>query len=132
MALMSNDLIPNTFFTEPTATHLRRSMVVVLTLHRRRREPRHIGAVIIHHMISPHPQQLVALMKIQLRQGRLVPPVPLLAAAAAPLHVVGRRHRVGALAAIDFEPPVRRDEGRVRPVGLHSASLRGPIVGVPD
>lgn len=107
-------------------------MAVVLTLQRRRRKPRGVGAVIIDHMVSLHPQQLVALVEVELGQRGLVPPVALLSAAAAALHVVGGGDCVGALAAIDFESSVWRDEWCVRPIGLHSASLRGPVISIPN
>lgn len=107
-------------------------MAVVLTLQGSRRKPSRVAAVVIHHVVHPHPQQLVALVRAQLRHGGLVPPVALLGAAAAVPGVVGGRHRGGAGAGVDLEALVGGYKGCVGPVCFHAAALCGPIVCVPD
>lgn len=106
-------------------------MAVVLALGRGDREPGLVHAVVVDHVVGPDPLELVVLVEAQLGHRGLVPPVPLLPTAAAPLGVVGRCHGHRALACVNVEVAVGRDEGRVGPVGLDAAALRGPVVGVP-
>lgn len=117
--------------TRTTRAHTR-SMAVVLALHGCGGEPRRVGAIIIHHMISPHPHQLVALVEVELRHGGPVPPIPPLGTAAAPLHVIRSRYHLGALARVDLEPFVRGYKGCMRPICLHPAPLSCPIISIPN
>lgn len=105
----------------------------MLALHRRNRESSGIGAIIVHHMVSPNPYELVALVHAQLRHRRLVPPEPLLVTTATLASIIRGGVGVGggAFTRVDLEAGVGRNERRVAPVGLNAPPLRGPIVGVP-
>ena len=115
------------YFTNPKHT----LVAVVLALDRGGGKPSRVGAVIIHHVIRPHPHKLVALVEVELQHGRRIPPVPLLGAAAALLLDVGSGH-LGDRARVDLEALVGCDEGGVGPVRLHKPTLRGPIISIPN
>lgn len=76
------------------------SVMVVETLRRRGGEPCSVGAVVIDHVIGPHPPKLVALVEAQPRQGRLVPPEPPMGGASAPSHIIGICYCIGAFTPI--------------------------------
>lgn len=106
-------------------------VAVVLALHRCHRESSGVDAIIVDHMVSPNPYELVALVNAQLRHRGLVPPEPLLAATAALAGEIRGGDGGGAFTGVDLEAGVGGDERSVAPIGLDSAALRGPIVGVP-
>lgn len=104
---------------------------VMNALSRSNWEPTAIRTIVINHMLSSNPKQLMALMQIQLWHCWLIPPILLLSIAAALPSNLRRRYRRWALAAVDLKPFVRRYEGCVRPICLHPTTLRGPVIGVP-
>lgn len=104
---------------------------VMDALSRSNREPSVVRTIVIYHVLSPNPQQLMALVQIQLRHRWFVPPILLLPIAAALPSNVRRRHRRRALAPIDLETLVRGYEWRVGPIRLNPTALRRPIIGVP-
>lgn len=105
---------------------------VMNTLSRYNGEPSSVGAIIINHMVSPNPHELVALVQVQFGQRWFVPPILLILAAATVLSTICWRHRHGARARVDLEVLVGGNEGCVAPICLHTTTLRGPIVRVPD
>ena len=106
-------------------------VVMVLALQRSHREPSRITTIIIYHMFSPNPQQLVALMQTQLSQSRLIPPELLFRTTTALLQHVSCIHRGLTLATINFKIRVRRYKWRMGPVCLDTASLSGPVICIP-
>lgn len=105
-------------------------MVVVLAFNWNYREPRSISAVVIDHVVGSNPQELVALVNVQLGQCRLIPP-ELVASILATLDNIIRCDCDWALTGIDVEPSVGCYEGRMAPISLHPATLSGPVVRIP-
>lgn len=123
---------PYDFYTAPISFDCHPLVAVVHTFYRRRREPSGVGAVVIDHVMGLNPYKLVALVHTELRQCRLVPPIPLLCTAATILGNISCSHRNRALTGINFKALVGGDEGRMGPVCLHSPALRGPVVCIPN
>lgn len=83
-------------------------------------------------MVGPNPQQLMALVQIQVGEQRLVPPELLAGCGCGVAAAVGGGGGGGGdLAGVDLEGSVGCDEWGVGPVGLDPAALCGPVVGVP-
>ncbi|CAA6662325.1 unnamed protein product [Spirodela intermedia] len=89
---------------------------------RRRRGAPPVGAVVVDHVSPPHPAHPPPAGGVQ----RLVHPR---CSRAAAFRRWPRRPRRAALAG---EVPERGHKRRLRPVGLHEPSPRGPVVGVPQ
>lgn len=104
---------------------------MVLTLHRNGREPSSVRAIVIDHVFSPNPLELVALVQIELRQCGLIPPIPLLSTAIAFLCIVGCSQRHGAFTGINFKVPVRSEKRCMGPIRLDPTALCGPVVCIP-
>ena len=107
-------------------------VVVVHAFNGRHRKPSRVGAIVVDHMMCLNPHELVALVDVELWQCRLVPPIPLVHAAATLLGIIGSGDRHWALAGVNFKTLVGGDKGCVGPVRLHSPALRGPVVGIPN
>ena len=121
------------FFLVSTVPFLPSPMAVGVmnALSRSNRKPRTVRTIVIHHMPSPNPNQLMALVQIQLRHCRLVPPILLLPIAATLPSNIRRRNRRWTLAAVDLKAFVWCYERRMGPICLHPTTLRCPIIGVP-
>ena len=82
-----------------------------------------VGAVVVDPVVALHPLHLPLLRGAQL---------------ARPVVLRGRRRAAGgaaagaALAEVEVDVVVVGDEGRLGPVGLDAAALRGPVLGRPD
>lgn len=88
-----------------------------------KREPLGISAVIINHVVSPHPLELLVASRVQLLgQPRIV-----LGRAAARGGSVERPNA----GPVGVEVSVGGGERSLGPIGLHLASPCGPVVGVP-
>lgn len=87
-------------------------------------------------MVGPNPEQLMALMYIQLWKHWLVPPELLAVVAATATATTGGvgsgSGGGGALAGVDLEALIRGNKGGVGPICLNSAALCGPIICVPN
>lgn len=106
---------------------------MVDTFNRRNGKSSSISTIIINHMVGSNPQQLMALMHIQLRKHRLVPPKLLTAVSCtATSDAVGGTGGGWAVTGVDLEAFVRGKKRRVGPIRFNSTALSGPIVSVPN
>lgn len=112
MLLFYKDKAPSTRPTKsPNLSAPPPLVAVVNTFNRRNCKSGSISTIIINHMVGSNPQQLMALMQIQLGKHWLVPPELLAAVAAAAAAMSGAVGGGGALAGVDLEALVRGDEG---------------------
>lgn len=101
-------------------------------LRRSNGKPSTIRTIIINHMLSTNPHQLMTLVQIQLRHCWLIPPILLHPTAVTLSSNVRRRHCRRALTAVDLKPFVRSNERCVCPIRLYPTPLRRPIIRVPN